>query len=133
MNIVQIPVNPWLIGAPTDYIVLKKNMKQTLHNTQILREISKNPSISQREIALKNRISLGKVNYAIKSLIERGYVKIHNFSESKNKRHYMYVLTPAGMYAKAKLTTSFLKWKMEEYERIKKEIEELEEDVKETS
>lgn len=104
-------------------------MKHTIHNTQILREISKNPSISQREIALKNRISLGKVNYAIKSLIEKGYVKIHNFSESKNKRHYMYILTPAGMYQKAKLTAAFLKWKMEEYERIKKEIEELEEDV----
>jgi EPS-associated MarR family transcriptional regulator len=113
--------------------VLKKHMKQTIHNTQILREISKNPSISQREIAQRNRISLGKVNYAIKSLIEKGYVKIHNFSESKNKRHYMYILTPAGMYQKAKLTADFLKWKMEEYERIKKEIEELEEDVKEAS
>ena len=108
-------------------------MKQTIHHTQILREISKNPSISQREIAQKSRISLGKVNYAIKSLIERGYVKIHNFSESKNKRHYMYVLTPTGIYAKAKLTATFLKWKMEEYERIKKEIEELEEDVNQAS
>lgn len=108
-------------------------MKNTLHNTQILREISKNPSISQREIALKNQISLGKVNYALKSLIEKGYVKIHNFSESKNKRNYMYVLTPAGMYQKAKLTSDFLKYKMEEYERIKKEIEELEADVRKTA
>ena len=106
-------------------------MKHTIHNTQILREISKNPSISQREIAKKSRMSLGKVNYAIKSLIEKGYVKIHNFSESKNKRNYMYILTPAGMYQKAKLTTAFLKLKMEEYERLKKEIEELEQDVKE--
>jgi EPS-associated MarR family transcriptional regulator len=104
-------------------------MKHTLHNTQILREISKNPSISQREISQKNKISLGKVNYAIKSLIEKGYVKIHNFSESKNKRHYMYILTPAGMYQKAKLTSDFLKYKMEEYERIKKEIKELQADV----
>jgi EPS-associated MarR family transcriptional regulator len=108
-------------------------VKNKLHNTQILREISKNPSISQREIAQKNQISLGKVNYAIKSLIEKGYVKIHNFSESQNKRHYMYILTPAGMYQKAKLTTAYLKMKMDEYERIKKEIEELEEDVKEAS
>jgi EPS-associated MarR family transcriptional regulator len=104
-------------------------MKPTLQNTQILRDISKNPHISQREIAQKNKISLGKVNYALKSLIEKGYVKMHNFSESQNKRHYMYILTPAGMYQKAKLTSDFLKYKMEEYERIKKEIEELEEDA----
>jgi len=104
-------------------------MKPTLQNTQILRDISKNPHISQREIAQKNKISLGKVNYALKSLIEKGYVKMHNFSESQNKRHYMYILTPAGMYQKAKLTSDFLKYKMEEYERIKKEIEELEEDI----
>jgi EPS-associated MarR family transcriptional regulator len=110
-----------------------KNVKNTLHNTQILREISKNPSISQREIAQKNQISLGKVNYALKSLIEKGYVKIHNFSESQNKRHYMYILTPTGMYQKAKLTSDFLKYKMEEYERIKKEIQELEADVRQAA
>lgn len=104
-------------------------MKPSIETTQILREISRNPKISQREIAKRNRISLGKVNYAIKSLIEKGYIKIHNFRESQNKRKYMYVLTPAGMYAKAKLTADFLKWKMEEYERILKEIEELEDDI----
>ncbi len=101
-------------------------MKPTQHNAQIFRDISKNPSISQREIALKNRISLGKVNYAIKSLIDKGYIKIQNFKGSKNKRKYMYVLTPTGMYEKTKLTANFLKWKMEEYERIIREIEELE-------
>lgn len=103
-------------------------MKSTVETTQILREIFKNPSISQREIAFKNRISLGKVNYAIQALIEKGYIKIHNFAGSKNKRKYMYILTPEGMYERAKLTADFLKWKMEEYERIKKEIEELEEE-----
>jgi EPS-associated MarR family transcriptional regulator len=104
-------------------------MKPAQHNAQIFRDISKNPSISQRELALKNRISLGKVNYAIKSLVEKGYIKVQNFSGSKNKRKYMYVLTPAGMYEKAKLTATFLKWKMEEYERIKKELEELEQEI----
>jgi EPS-associated MarR family transcriptional regulator len=107
----------------------EKIMKPTIESTQILRAISRNPCVSQREIALKNRISLGKVNYAIKSLIEKGYVKILNFQGSKNKRKYMYILTPTGMFEKAKLTSDFLKWKMEEYERIKKEIEELEEDI----
>ncbi len=104
-------------------------MKPSIHSAQIFRDISKNPSISQRELASKNRISLGKVNYAIKSLIDKGYIKVQNFKGSKSKRKYMYVLTPAGMYEKAKLTTVFLKWKMEEYERIKREIEELEQDI----
>lgn len=104
-------------------------MKHPIENTQILRAISKNPCISQREIALRNGISLGKVNYAIRSLIDKGHVKIGNFKGSKNKRKYMYMLTPTGMYEKAKLTSDFLKWKMQEYERIKKEIEELEADM----
>ncbi len=104
-------------------------MKSTIEKAQILRDLSRNPSISQREIALKNGISLGKVNYAIKSLIEKGYIKLHNFKGSKNKRKYMYILTPEGMYVKAKLTVDFFKWKMEEYERIKKEIEALEEEI----
>lgn len=104
-------------------------MKPILENAQILREISKNPCISQREIALKNRMSLGKVNYAIKSLIDKGYVKIQNFAGSQNKRKYMYILTPSGIYKKAQLMTEFMKWKMEEYERLKKEIEDLEKDI----
>jgi EPS-associated MarR family transcriptional regulator len=104
-------------------------MKPTIETSQILRAIFKNPHTSQREIALKNRISLGKVNYAIQSLIEKGYIKIHNFSGSKSKRKYMYVLTPMGIYEKTKLTSEFLKLKMEEYDRLTKEIEELEADV----
>ncbi len=75
-------------------------------------------------------MSLGKVNYAINSLIEKGYIKVQNFKGSKNKRKYMYVLTPAGMYEKSKLTADFLKWKMGEYERVKREIQELEEDLR---
>jgi len=106
-----------------------KIMKSTIEKAQILRDLSKNPNISQREIALKNEISLGKVNYAIKSLVEKGYIKLQNFKGSKNKRKYMYILTPEGMYVKAKLTVDFFKWKMEEYERIKKEIEALEEEI----
>jgi EPS-associated MarR family transcriptional regulator len=104
-------------------------MKPTLHSAQILRDISNNPGISQREIAVKNGISLGKVNYAIKALIEKGHIKIQNFTESKNKRKYMYMLTPAGVIEKARLASDFMKWKMEQYERIKREIEELEADI----
>jgi EPS-associated MarR family transcriptional regulator len=104
-------------------------MKPIIHSAQILRDISKNPGISQREIAVKNGISLGKVNYSIKTLIEKGHIKIQNFTESRNKRKYMYILTPAGIIEKTRLTSDFMKWKMEEYERIKREIEELEVDI----
>jgi EPS-associated MarR family transcriptional regulator len=104
-------------------------MKSTLHSTQILRDISKNPGISQRELASKNGISLGKVNYAISALIEKGYIKIQNFKGSKNKRNYMYILTPKGMYEKTKQASNYLKWKMAEYERIKREIVDLEADI----
>ncbi len=98
-------------------------------NTQILIDISKNPHISQREIALRNGVSLGKVNYAINSLIDKGYVKIQRFRESRNKRKYIYLLTPSGMYEMARRTTDFLKWKMQEYEKIKREIRELREEI----
>lgn len=98
-------------------------------HTQILRDISKNPLLSQREIALKNRISLGKVNYAIRSLIGKGFIKIQNINCSQNKRRYMYLLTPAGLYENAKRSSEFLRWKMSEYERLRQEILELEEDV----
>ncbi len=98
-------------------------------HTQILRDISKNPLLSQREIALRNRMSLGKVNYAIRSLIDKGFIKIQNFSGSQNKRKYMYLLTPAGLYENTRRTRDFLKWKMDEYERLKQEIQELKADV----
>jgi EPS-associated MarR family transcriptional regulator len=104
-------------------------MKSTFHNTQILRDISKKPSISQRELAVKNGISLGKVNYAISALIDKGYIKIQNFEGSKNKRSYMYFLTPKGVFEKTKQASDFLKLKMVEYERIKREIAELEADI----
>ncbi len=98
-------------------------------NTQILRDISKNPHISQREIAQRNGVSLGKVNYAINSLMDKGYVKIQRFRESTNKRKYIYKLTPAGMFEMARRTKDFLKWKMREYEKISREIRELQEEI----
>lgn len=101
-------------------------MKHTFHSTQILWDISKNPSISQRELALKNGISLGNVNYAINALIEKGYIKIQNFQGSKNKRNYMYILTLNGLYEKTQQVSNFMKWKMVEFERINREIAELE-------
>jgi MarR family transcriptional regulator, temperature-dependent positive regulator of motility len=97
--------------------------------TQVLRDISKNPHISQREIASRNGISLGKANYIIRSLIEKGHVKLHNFKESKNKKGYMYLLTPKGITAKARLTAEYLGIKMKEYEKLQRELNELKKEV----
>ena len=92
---------------------------------QVLRDISKNPCISQREIASRNGVSLGKVNYVIRSLVDKGHVKVRNFRKSENKKGYMYLLTPNGMTAKARLTVEYLRRKMEEYEKLQRELDEL--------
>ena len=92
---------------------------------QVLRDISKNPCISQREIASRNGISLGKANYVIRSLVDKGHVKVRNFRKSENKKGYMYLLTPNGMAAKARLTVEYLRRKMEEYEKLQRELDEL--------
>ena len=81
--------------------------------------------MSQREIAAQMDISLGKANYCVKSLIKKGYLKARNFYDNNNKKAYMYILTPRGIEEKARLTYSYLKIKMHEYEEIKKEIHRL--------
>ena len=88
----------------------------------IIRKISKDSSLSQREISSELGISLGKVNYCLKSLKDKGLIKIKNFSKSKDKVRYLYVLTPKGIAEKTKITIKFMKRKMQEYDEIKKEI-----------
>jgi EPS-associated MarR family transcriptional regulator len=80
------------------------------------------PEISQRELAQELGISLGKVNYCLRALLAKGLLKAQNFKNSKNKLAYAYVLTPAGIAARAELTTEFLQVKVREYERLQKEI-----------
>ena len=92
---------------------------------KILKLVSDRPEISQRELAQQLGISLGRVNYCLKALIEKGLVKATNFRNNNNKLAYMYLLTPSGIEEKASITVSFLKWKIEEYEAIQAEIEEL--------
>jgi EPS-associated MarR family transcriptional regulator len=92
---------------------------------KILKLIADQPEISQRELAQKLDISLGKTNYCLKALIERGLVKVSNFRNNKNKLAYMYLLTPSGIEDRASTTINFLKWKMKEYELLQLEIEEL--------
>lgn len=84
-----------------------------------------NPDMTQREIAEKLGISTSGLNYCLKALIDKGWVKVQNFSQSKNKFGYIYVLTPLGLAEKSLLTGRFLKRKMVEYEIIKAEIDAL--------
>ncbi len=88
-----------------------------------------NPDMTQREIAEKLGISTSGLNYCLKALIDKGWVKVQNFSQSKNKFGYIYVLTPQGIAEKAVLTGSFLKRKMQEYESLRAEIEALQSDL----
>ena len=92
---------------------------------KVLKILEQNPQISQRELANQLGVSLGKVNYCLKALIEKGLVKANNFKNSANKRAYFYVLTPRGIEAKAKISVRFLQRKLDEYEALRAEIEEL--------
>ena len=85
--------------------------------------------MSQREIARELGVSLGGVNYALKALIEREFIKAGNFGRSKNKVAYMYLLTPEGIAQKSMLAATFLRRKLEEYEALKQEINSLKQEV----
>ncbi len=102
------------------------NSEKTLH---VLKEIEHNPKITQRDLAHKLEISLGKINYLVNTLIDKGLVEIKNFKNSKNKLAYMYLLTPHGINMKVQLTQKFFVWKTQEYERLKQEIESLQKEV----
>ena len=95
----------------------------------MMRVIEANPEMSQREIASKLGTSLGGVNYAIQALVERGFVKAHNFRKSGTKVAYLYVITPTGIAEKTSLATAFLGRKLEEYEVLRQEIEALKSEV----
>ena len=89
---------------------------------EIIRLIEASPHLSQREIARELTVSLGAVNYCMQALIDKGWMKIHHFSASRNKWKYVYVLTPKGIKERVKLTKSFLVRKLEEYQRLEQEI-----------
>ena len=96
--------------------------KNTENNFQVLRVIDKKPNSSQRELALELGFSLGKLNYCLKALKQKGLVKIHNFNSNPNKIGYAYILTLEGIKEKTKLTINFMKRKMHEYDELKKEL-----------
>ncbi|MCF8112200.1 MAG: MarR family EPS-associated transcriptional regulator [Desulfobacteraceae bacterium] len=91
----------------------------------ILKHIQDNPEITQRELARKTGFSLGKINYCLRALIDKGLIKAENFRLSSRKTRYLYILTPRGLEEKARVTSRFLKKKLQEYEKLKAEIEEL--------
>ena len=92
---------------------------------RVLQLLEANPELSQRDLADAVGISTGSAHYLINALVERGFVKMGNFSASDDKRRYAYILTPKGLAEKAALTGRFLSRKLEEYEALKREIEDL--------
>ena len=98
-------------------------------NLKLLRFLETHPQVSQRELADHLGISLGKANYCLKALIEKGLIKARNFKNSDNKRSYLYLLTPKGIERKASITVSFLQRKVQEYEDLKVEIKQLQREV----
>ena len=97
-------------------------MENNQDHFEVLRKIQKKPNSTQRELASELGFSLGKLNYCLKALKKKGLVKIENFKKNPNKINYFYVLTPAGITAKTKLTLNFMKRKMREYDELKKEL-----------
>jgi EPS-associated MarR family transcriptional regulator len=91
----------------------------------LLKTLEENPGLSQRDLAKKLGVSLGKVNFCLNALVAKGNLKINNFRNSDNKLAYAYLLTPSGVEQKARMTVQFLKRKVQEYEQLRSEIEEL--------
>ena len=97
-------------------------MKNNQDHFNVLRSIENKPDSSQRELADDLGFSLGKLNYCLKALQAKGFIKIKNFQRNPRKINYIYVLTPKGITRKTKLTINFMKRKMKEYDELKKEL-----------
>ena len=104
--------------VPTNNILFES--EKTL---ELLREIGSNPSLTQRYLAEKYGISLGKTNFLLKAFLEKGFIKVNRFKNSKNKAGYVYLLTPEGIKMRLDLTQRYLAIKLHEYEALKKEID----------
>ncbi|MBW1705282.1 MAG: MarR family EPS-associated transcriptional regulator [Deltaproteobacteria bacterium] len=96
---------------------------------RLLKVLSQDSNLSQRDMAKRMGISLGKVNYCLSELAKKGLIKVNRFKSAKNKIPYTYILTPTGLEEKARLTVTFLKSKLSEYEEIKRQIKELASEV----
>jgi EPS-associated MarR family transcriptional regulator len=97
---------------------------------ELLRLLQDRPQMSQRDLAQAMGVSLGKANYCLRALMEKGLVKLGNFRRNPDKREYAYLLTPVGVKEKSRITMSFLRRKVAEYEALEKEIEQLRSELK---
>lgn len=97
---------------------------------KLLKMLQEAPQSSQRDIARAMGISLGKTNYCLRALAEKGWIKVRNFYHNPNKRGYVYLLTPTGLERKARVTLSFLRRKQDEYESLKQEIARLQDEAR---
>ena len=96
---------------------------------KVLRRLQQTPKVSQRVLAKELGISLGSINFCFQALVEKGWVKMQNFSQSPTKLRYAYLLTPTGVAQKSKLTAEFMKRKVAEYEALELEIEKLKSEI----
>ena len=110
--------------------IIENNYKLTSDDLNILRHLESEQKVSQRELSNSLNISLGKVNFIIRALIDKGIVKAQNFKNSKNKRAYAYYITKEGIQEKSKLTVKFFQRKMSEYDSLKEELRVLEAEIK---
>ena len=94
-----------------------------------LKIVEQYPQITQRQLSKELGVSLGKAHYVVKALVEVGWIKLENFQRSDNKLGYAYLLTPAGVVEKAKITRQFLRRKQQEYQQLKREIEQLKTEI----
>ena len=108
-----------------NFLLLPTLMNKKDIHLDLLRKLESNPEYTQRDLSREMGVSLGKVNYCMKKLTEKGLIKLTNFTHNPNKMGYAYLLTPSGIEEKSRLTFSFLKRKIVEYEVLKKEINAL--------
>ena len=104
---------------------MKKRINHSEVELEILRKIEANPNLTQRQIAKNLDMSLGKINYLIQALLSKGFLMVSNFKGSDNKLGYLYLLTPEGVETKKRLTMLFLQRKSEEFDKLKKEMDHI--------
>ena len=112
------------------YKLLNIRVSREQDKYQILKSLEQDSNFTQRQLSNNLGVSLGKINYCLKSLIEKGFIKVNNFRNSNNKIQYSYLLTPKGIEEKAKLTLDFIRIKTQEYDTLKQEIESLKQEAK---
>ena len=124
-------VSEWKLSIIVYSYTMTSRQAQIQEDTyfRVMRILQENPDLTQRELAEKLGVSVGGLNYCLKALMDKGWVKMQNFQNSKNKFKYVYLLTPQGIAERVALTSRFLDRKMQEYEALKAEIESLRQDA----